>query len=341
MIVSVLIIRPFKMAWRFRRVLSIDIICKARKRQRCDMTNFSLAKGEFKAIWEGMICKPVKICLALVLISSAASASFAQTKDGKRGEIYCFPAKDVPKLVEGINSVDEKRRNIVNVTIDPKFLIKDGGVWPDAFYLARDGEIVTDMPFSREDGRVPTFIEAVNSAPDTDICVVDPTRADKPEDDEGLYFEMGLSPIFITATGEHNMADIKEGSRDAKRFYKQMIPSVFRMFMPDTDYLAVKYLDPKYVLPDARPQIFARVDGKDIALEYERHKEMFVVSGDDLKNMDASALVVRGGAYDLQPVPSPSVMRRFGWGGDDDIERAGLEAETVTGDNSAYSLGDK
>jgi len=199
-----------------------------------------------------------KTILLSAAICACAQTVAAQTADGKRGEIYCFPAKDVPKLVARIDKVDAKRRDVVDVKLDPKFLIKDGGVWPDAFYLAREGEIVTQMPVSREDGRVPNFLEAVEAAPDTDICVVDPTRADKPEDDEGLYFEMGLSPLFQIATGEHDMSVLKKGARDAKSFYKKMIPAAFRMFMPDTNYLAVKYRDPTLQTADATAAIFAR-----------------------------------------------------------------------------------
>jgi len=259
------------------------------------------------------------ICLGQAAYAQTAADSAARDT---RGEIYCFPAKGVPKMVERIDSVDAKRRDVVDVKIDPKFIIKDGGVWPDAFYLAKNGEILIDMPISRPDGRVANFIEAIKSAPNSDICVVDPTRADKPEDDEGLYFEMGLSPYFHTSTGEHGIEDLIEGSKDAKTFYKKMIPAALRMFMPDTDYLAVKYDDVKRQAPEATAEIYARVNGQDVAVGTERHKEMFVVSGEALKEMGASALIVRGGDYALLPVPSPSIMRRFGWGVEDDTGNA-------------------
>ncbi len=277
-----------------------------------------------------ILTKSLLCCVAFLM---SGQASFADAATGKavktRGEVYCYPAKGVPKMVSRLESIEDKRRNIVNVNIDPKFLIKDGGVWPEAFYLAQDGEVITDLPVSREDGRVPNFIEAINAAPESEICVLDPTRADRPEDDEGLYFEMGLSPFFQTTTGEHNIAEIKEGSRDAKSFYKKMIPAGLRMFMPDTNYLAVKYQDPKYLKPEATPKIFARVDDKDIALEFERHREMFIVSGQDLHKLGASALIIRGGDYDLMPVPSPSVMRRFGWGKDANVENETQEMRAL------------
>ncbi|MEP1229138.1 MAG: hypothetical protein ABJG88_00535 [Litorimonas sp.] len=263
----------------------------------------------------------------------------AQTDDGKRGEVFCFPTKSVPKIVNRINAVGVDRRDVVDVRLDPKFLIKDGGVWPDAFYLAKDGQPIMDMPFSREDGRVANFLEAVALEPNSDICVVDPTRADKSEDDEGLYFEMGLSPVFLKATGEHNIEDIKKGSRDAKSFYKKMIPAPLRLLMPDTNYLAVKYKDPKFLVDNARPEIFARVDGSDIELDYERHKDMFIVSGKNLRKMGASMLVVSGGEYDLQPVPSLSMIRRFEKQSKDDSKsvEVGIDAtESVDDEHTPF-----
>jgi len=265
-------------------------------------------------------------------VSAANAQSSADTKaleksQGIRGAIFCFPAKGVPKMVARINEVDAKRRDIVDVKLDPKFLIKDGGVWPTSFYLARDGEPITYMPFSRKDGRTPTFLAAIEADPDADICVDDPTRANKPADDEGLYFEMGLSPRFHSAKGEHNMADIAKGSRDARIFYKKMIPSIYRIFMPDTKHLAVTYQDPSLQAPEASAEIFARVGETDIPLEFERHKEMFIISGTALAQMGASALIVRGGDYDLQPVPSPSMIRRFESGGKGADKHSGTQSE--------------
>jgi hypothetical protein len=80
--------------------------------------------------------------------------------------------------------------------------------------------------------------------------------------------------------------------------------------MPDTDYLAVNYDD----LRVSGAEIFARVDDQDVPLEAELYKEKHVISFEDLKEMDASALIIKGGAYTLQPTVSVKTMKRFGWG---------------------------
>jgi len=143
--------------------------------------------------------------LAAMVIPQMAAA---ETK--LRGEIFCFPAKDVPKIVDNLKEVSKARRDVAVV---------------------------------KPSGYTPTFIDKVYANKDSDVCVADKTRAARPEYDEGLYFEMGLSPLFHNNSGRHDMAELKEGTKDGKRFYKKMIPAAVRLFMPDTDYLAIKYDD--------------------------------------------------------------------------------------------------
>jgi len=257
--------------------------------------------------------KPTIPALLVTLCSVIASPAVAA--EDLRGETFCFPAKDVPKLIKKLNEIEEKRRNVVDVRLEPRFIIKDGGVWPDRFYLAKDGEIVTEMPFSRETGAVPNFIEAATARPDTDICVDDPTRAERPADDEGLYFEMGLSPLFHNETGQYTLAELKEGAKDGKKFYKKMLPGAAALFMPDTDHFAVRM-----EAQDTKPTVAALTSSGETPLTLEVVKDMWVVSLDEIKNLEATGMVVRGGDYALQPVPSAKTLRRFGWGDATDEE---------------------
>lgn len=239
--------------------------------------------------------------------------SFALAADKLRGDVFCFPAKDVPKIVDNLKEVDEDRRDIVDVNINPKFIIKDGGDWPERYFLRTETQEV-DIPVEKPSGLTPSFIQQVYAHPDSDVCVADKSRALRPEYDEGLYFEMGLSPLFHNRSGRHEMKELKEGTKDGKKFYKKMIPSVARMFMPDTDYLAIKYDDMR--LDNA--QIFALIAGREVPLTSELYKEMHVISFEDLNDMDATALIIKGGAYHLQPTVSVKTMKRFGWGQEED-----------------------
>ena len=179
------------------------------------------------------------IAAALMTLCPAA----AHAADDLRGETFCFPAKDVPKLIDELAEIKADRRDVVDVRLQPRFLIKDGGAWPERFYLAKDEQVIADIPFSRETGATPSFLESVKMRPDTDICIDDPTRADRPKDDEGLYFEMGLSPLFHNESGRYTLAELQEGAKDGKKFYKKMLPGPVALLMPDTDWFAVKMAD--------------------------------------------------------------------------------------------------
>ena len=249
----------------------------------------------------------LKFITLLSLFMALPHTAFAAEK--LRGEVFCFPSKGIPKIVDNLKEVKESRRDIVDVNINPKFIIKDGGDWPERFFLRTDTSEI-DIAVEKPSGLTPGFIEKVFANAESDVCVADATRAERPEYDEGLYFEMGLSPLFHNRSGTHDMAELKEGTKDGKTFYKKMIPAAVRMFMPDTDYLAVNYDD----LRVSGAEIFARVDDQDVPLEAELYKEKHVISFEDLKEMDASALIIKGGAYTLQPTVSVKTMKRFGWG---------------------------
>jgi len=249
--------------------------------------------------------------LMTLMIALSALPSSALAADKLRGEVFCFPAKDVSKIVNNLKEVKDSRRDVVDVDINPKFLIKDGGAWPEEFYLQTEDAKI-NIAVEKPSGLTPTFLEQAFAYPDSDVCVADKTRADRPEYDEGLYFEMGLSPLFHNNSGRHDMSELIEGTKDGKSFYKKMIPSVARMFMPDTDYLAIKYDD----MRRTGAQIFAQVGEEEVSLTPELYKEMFVISCDDLEDMGASALIIKGGDYHLQPTVSVKTMKKFGFGQD-------------------------
>lgn len=243
--------------------------------------------------------------LFITAVFSCASGAFADYV-GVRGETVCFPAEDVGKIVRELAKVKPERRKIVDVRLEPRFIIKDGGVWPDKFYLSKGGQMVTDLPFSRETGAVPDFIDEASARPDTDICIDDSTRAERPENDEGLYFEMGLAPLFKTAIGEHSLTDLEKATKDGKKFYKKMLPDFAAILMPNTNHFAIKMKD-----RSAQPTALVLNDLTETELMLESVDDMWVLSLDDIIETGAERLIVRGGAYDLQPVPSPKVLRKF------------------------------
>ncbi len=250
--------------------------------------------------------------IAAITVTSAMACTTAAAQSDLRGETFCFPAKKVPKLVKKLSKVDESRRDVVDVGLMPKFLIKDGGVWPEKFFIRTKSKDI-DIPVKKPSGETPTFLEIAKKHPYGDVCIKDKTRAALPATDEGLYFEMGLSPLFHNTSGEHDLDELREGTKDGKKFYKKMIPGPLSVVLPDTKYLAVRYDDFR-----GEAEIYARVEDREIKLTPETLKDKHIVALDTLENMKANALIIKGGPYQLQPTVSAALMKRFGWGEDAD-----------------------
>lgn len=256
----------------------------------------------------------------VISVFCAASYQPAQAQTELRGEIFCFPLKKVPKLVKKLGEVKDDRRDVVDVALTPRFLIKDGGVWPERFFIQTPTDEL-DISVEKPSGLTPDFLEMASEYPEDEVCVKDKTRAERPARDEGLYFEMGLSPLFHNRSGEHPMAELREGTKDGKRFYKKMLPAAISILMPDTKYLSVRYDDFRDTA-----EIYARIDGNEFQLETESFKDTHVLSLESLDDMGAEALIIKGGGYQLQPTVSVKHMRRFGWGQESD-EESGEETD--------------
>jgi len=251
--------------------------------------------------------------LSIGVIATALGVSLSAQADdfdrkGVRGETYCFPAKFVVKTIEELAELDADKKDVVDINMDPQFKIYDGGTLPNRYFIRSDTAEVNFTMMT--DGRVPDFVEKSKTADkDADVCITDPARAGLDSDDESLYFEMGLTPYFKNRSGFHPLAELKEGAKDGKSQYKKMIPSVARMFMPDTKHLHIRYDTQRET-----PLVFARVGDTEVPLEFEAYNEGFVVDSGDIEDLKAEGLVVRGGAYKLSPVSSVKTMKKFGVG---------------------------
>jgi len=249
-----------------------------------------------------------------VFVMTAIADDF--DREGKRGESYCFPAKYAIKTIEQLASIDADKKDIVEIIMQPKFKIYDGGALPEKYYLKPAGRDVEDgakpvTPFTiNADGSVPDFIEKVSRANNKDdICIDDKARAGLPEDDESLYFEMGLTPYFKNRSGTHTVQELLRGVKDGKSQYKKMIPAAIRMFMPDTDYLHVKY-----ELPSTPPQITAYRGNVGSNVQSEFYNEGYVFALKDIRRLKAERVEITGGTYKLAPVPNIKTMKKFGIG---------------------------
>jgi len=233
-------------------------------------------------------------------------------REGIRGEIYCFPDKHVTKMVDKLDELKPSKRDVVDINIDPKFLLLDGGELPDRYFLRSKNGVETDFTVTAE-GRVPDFMDIINrqghERGENEVCIQDKARIGRPNDDEGLYFEMGLTPYFSNHSGTYDMALLREGTTDGKSIYKCMIPSLARVFMPDTNHIAVSY-DEK----TTPPNITAFKDGEVFSVPTEFYNDAHVFDLKPLRKNGFDEIRVEGGRHRLAPVPSIKTMKRYGVG---------------------------
>ncbi|MEP6343476.1 MAG: hypothetical protein ABJ275_09185 [Maricaulaceae bacterium] len=244
--------------------------------------------------------------LALLINSSALADEF--DRDGVRAETYCYPASHAAKTITQLAKLKPGQRDVVAINIAPRFLIYDGGSLPERYYVTNGDEAV-DFTIS-PDGQVPDFVQKVIAADkDANLCIQDPARVGLDADDESLYFEMGLTPFFNNISGRHTMDELAEGAKDGKAHYKKMVPSAVRAFMPDTKCLHIKYTS-----ANTSPEIYAETPTGLQLIEGEYYNEGYVITLKQIDAYDATALIIKGGAYKLSPVPSIKTMKRFGVG---------------------------
>ena len=250
--------------------------------------------------------------VSLLVLAAGVSPALASEFDrsGVRGETFCFPAKFAVNIIDNLRGVKAERRDVVDITMNPRFLIYDGGSLPDRYFLKADNNAETEFTIS-DDGTVPDFLKIAGSADKRgDICIEDAARAGLAADDESLYFEMGLTPYFRNHSGVHSMDELLEGARDGRSLYKMLIPGALRLFMPSTDHMSVRYDD-----PEALPLITAIKDGNSIGIiPTGRYNGAFVFDCKDAEALGADSITIEGGTYRLAPVPSIKTMKRYGIG---------------------------
>ena len=232
--------------------------------------------------------------------------SLSLAEDNTRGELFCYPVKKIHKILNNLKALDAKYKNVIDIKVNPKFIIKDGGSYPDQFFLRFDNKII-NVPVDKTNGATPTFLTEIYKYPKSDACILDPLRSKRPKYDEGLYFEMGLSPFFINNSGYHDIAELEKGARDGKRFYREMILSPFKVFMPNTDHFAIRH---KNFLAEG-PPIFAKTSSGLFKIKPTFYDGLLLVSLRELRTIKAEGLIVNAESYDIKPIVSIKYLKRF------------------------------
>lgn len=250
---------------------------------------------------------------AAISIIMCAPLAMADDKDKSpelREETRCFPAENIVKFISRFDGLKDSQRDSVDSNFNPSVEILDDGALPDRLYF-KSGT-VEETVLMEEDGQLPTFISRAKTADEeTEICIQDKSRAGTPVDSPGAGLSMSFNIRYINRDGSYDMAELADGLKDGKSFYKKMVGGPAALLVPNMTHLVVSYEDEQVT-----PQIEAfngdvRIDG----LVTEPFDGAYVVTFKDLKKLGATHLKISGGDHFISPAPSIKTMKKFGIGG--------------------------
>ena len=248
--------------------------------------------------------------LGLILMGMLINApAFAQDKVEEapklRELVTCFPAKGIAQFVSKFQNIDADKRDTVDMLFEAKFNVKDGGVMPSRIFM-RDQGVESDFVLDAE-GHVPDFINIAKTSETAELCIEDPSRVGTPRGGDDMSFSLDNDVHFLTNSGYHDMATLKDGLKDGKTHYKKMVPGAIRMLVPNLKYVMIEY-----EVEDTVPQ-YSAMKGQTAleGLDHVTFCDLPMIKVKDIESLGADGLKVTGGAYKLTPVPGVKTLARF------------------------------
>lgn len=256
--------------------------------------------------------------LAVLLLGVSASAFAADEDDAavveRREEIRCFPAKGIINFVKGFEGLDASRTDTIEAVFEANIEIHDGGALPERVFMRTgDEEVNLDLD---DKGTMNDFAAiSVTMSEETELCSQDKARAGQAIDPDkpASSFNVPMDIRFKNRSGVYDIAEVIDGLKDGKTFYKKMISGPASLLVPKMTHLMIDYK------ADDTPLELTAFNGDEplATPNIEEFAGAYVLRLKDLKKAGATRLEVKGGVHSLSPTPSVKIMKKFGFGGDE------------------------
>ena len=240
--------------------------------------------------------KYFKFTLATTLAFSSFQIAAAEDKIIAE---TCFPIERAFALLKDASTLDANRRNSVDTFVEAYFVDMETRSAPMTLYLKYEESRYSFTV--NESGEVKGFHHKISNAPNEAIIC----GASQEEGKIGLG--MSTSVRFRSNSGVHTLSEILDGVRDGKRHHKKNLGGVQAMFVPKMTHIAITYDD-----VETLPNVSAISNGESISVELEPYGEMLVIDVKALAGSNVQTLIVKGGTYELFPVPSIKKMKSLG-----------------------------
>lgn len=243
--------------------------------------------------------------LATLATATALAPALAAAQDPP--DTRCAEVGEAVELLDRLGRVEADRRDVVDVRPRPRFTTTDGAPLPQQVWLRnRERSVAVRVA---PDGAVEGDLlgDARSLGKRAEMCVRDPRIADGTADN-AFGFQAGLFPEFVSTSGTHTLAELREGGRDARSFYRKMVPALMRPLVPSLRHVAVSHpLDDTDALPRVTAWRGAEALGSP---PMEPVEPTQLLALDTLDALGADRITVEGD-YRLFPVPDAKTLRRF------------------------------
>lgn len=221
------------------------------------------------------------------------------------GAEYCTPAGGIIETLAKFDSLKATKRDTVGPDLTLALTLEESEPMPDGIEL-RDGDTVLPVRFDGDYKSI-GFTDQIRQLSEAgELCILDPSRADRTRDTRGFTINMGMGVRFKETPGTHSMAQIEDAMKDGRSHYKKMAGAMGFM-VPKFDYIAVAGDDAA-----APPRIWATANGADLSEpEFELYDDARMVSVDALEALGADGVRIEGGPYRISPSPDAKTVAKF------------------------------
>lgn len=228
-----------------------------------------------------------------------------------REETRCFAAKGIRDFMKRFDGLDDTKTDTLKAVFAANIDIRDEGSFPDRVYI-KSGDDETNMPLDGE-GVIQDFTQTVKTSPaEAELCIQDKARAGTPVNEPGAVLSLPLSVRMKNQSGRYDMAELQDGLKDGKSFYKKMVGGPAALLVPKMTHLVIAYDEDDVPLNLA---VFKGDEPID-APKVEPFNGAHVIRFKDLKKLDVTRIEISGGSHRISPAPSIETMKKFGFGGE-------------------------
>ncbi len=255
-------------------------------------------------------CVGAVICVSAPYVTADDQADETAEPPALNEEFRCFSSTGIVNFMKRFDGLDEDKTDTIHAVFAANISVTDDGVLPDKVYIKSDTQ-ETNLAFD-EDGLIQDFEPSIKAAQEgSEICIQDTARAGTPVEQGRAVFNLPLSVRFKNMSGRYDIAELQDGLKDGKSFYKKMVGGAAALLVPKMTHMVISYDE-----EDALLNLAVFKGNEQIGTpEVEPFSGSHVIRFKDLKKAGATHIEISGGDHRLSPTPSVKIMEKYGFGG--------------------------